>query len=968
MKRLSGKILCLVLFISLIFTGIYIANAETVETTIKSDFSIYKDGDIFTKDGTAITDINENDDLLNAFTMFSHSVGGNISIADADNKNRLKIGDGYSQMKTSDEYIKDPYIFSYDIKPDNKNGREFKGFFLRGIEPSHVSYINPQQNNNSMVIDYFEWDWYNGKTGNASMGGSGILVQDYGKSVRVSIKCYKEDGLTIGSENITFNLSSTVPKWRNYKFEDNGTSVKMYADNILFTEIKMSEPGVTYDSDNNQFDDEYFGNIKVCNSNGDVLLNVNRTRVNSLGSQLAFAERGMGSQYEIYLDNIELTVTKNIEITEKPVITDKPVITSKPENLNGSDPSSWFAVDDLGRLLPSYEEVGPKRENKTVGMFYWIWHDFFSVWPARNITEILEKNPEAKNDFGHDAWGHSDSGVPYFWNQPLYGYYSSTDKYVLRKHAELIADAGVDVVIFDCTNGTNTFKKGYDALFDVFSKAKEQGINVPKIAFMLNIDPRYMNKNNKVQLKDLYKDIYSKNKYQDLWFYWEGKPLILSNTEFLDMNTELDKEMFEFFSFRTSDHSFWREDTNYEDKLWGWLSVYPQTKYGIKKDGKVEMMTVGIAQNASEHGLVAMNDYRGGVYGRSYAKDNYSYSYNYRNKEIIVDGSIKDSELYGRNFQQQWDYALSVDPDFIFVTGWNEWIAGRHETWQDTENGFPDEFNDEYSRDIEISAGKLKDNYYYQLVANIRRYKGMDKPVTADKETTIDIYKGIEQWKDVKSVYTHYTGNTIERKSKGYGGTIYRQESTLNNDIVSTKVAYDKDNIYFIVECADNISPYTDKSWMRLLLDTCAATDTSKDWEEFEYIINRINPTGSVAYLEKSLGGWNWESAGEVKYNIAGRYMQLEISRSLLGLNDKEFSFNFKWSDNMQSDGDILDFYINGDVAPGGRFMFSFSNYEKADEKDNNNENKLPIALITVCLVAAAVIGVGIFLFCAKKK
>jgi len=29
-------------------------------------------------------------------------------------------------------------------------------------------------------------------------------------------------------------------------------------------------------------------------------------------------------------------------------------------------------------------------------------------------------------------------------------------------------------------------------------------------------------------------------------------------------------------------------------------------------------------------------------------------------------------------------------------------------------------------------------------------------------------------------------------------------------------------------------------------------------------------------------------------------------------------------SDNMQVDGDILDFYKNGDVAPGGRFMFVF--------------------------------------------
>lgn len=34
--------------------------------------------------------------------------------------------------------------------------------------------------------------------------------------------------------------------------------------------------------------------------------------------------------------------------------------------------------------------------------------------------------------------------------------------------------------------------------------------------------------------------------------------------------------------------------------------------------------------------------------------------------------------------------------------------------------------------------------------------------------------------------------------------------------------------------------------------------------------------------------------------------------------------FNFKLSDNMRTDGDIPDFCKNGDVAPGGRFMFAF--------------------------------------------
>lgn len=33
-----------------------------------------------------------------------------------------------------------------------------------------------------------------------------------------------------------------------------------------------------------------------------------------------------------------------------------------------------------------------------------------------------------------------------------------------------------------------------------------------------------------------------------------------------------------------------------------------------------------------------------------------------------------DKGLY---FDQQWQRALEVDPEFIFVTGWNEWTAGQ---------------------------------------------------------------------------------------------------------------------------------------------------------------------------------------------------------------------------------------------------------------------------------------------------
>ncbi len=66
-----------------------------------------------------------------------------------------------------------------------------------------------------------------------------------------------------------------------------------------------------------------------------------------------------------------------------------------------------------------------------------------------NITEILKQYPEAATDKDHPAWQGISPGV-FWWDEPLFGYYRTTDEWILRKHAEMLADAGVDVVFCDC--------------------------------------------------------------------------------------------------------------------------------------------------------------------------------------------------------------------------------------------------------------------------------------------------------------------------------------------------------------------------------------------------------------------------------------------------------------------------------------------------------------------------------------
>ena len=90
--------------------------------------------------------------------------------------------------------------------------------------------------------------------------------------------------------------------------------------------------------------------------------------------------------------------------------------------------------------------------------------------------------------------------------------------------------------------------------------------------------------------------------------------------------------------------------------------------------------------------------------------------------------------------------------------------------------------------------------------------------------------------------------------------------------------------------------------------------------------MNRVNPTETLAILERSTGGWNFETVGQVEYTVHGNMLQVKIPRTMLGFGTGGNipSFNFKWADGNCTNGNILDIYKSGDAAPGGRFTFAF--------------------------------------------
>jgi len=85
-----------------------------------------------------------------------------------------------------------------------------------------------------------------------------------------------------------------------------------------------------------------------------------------------------------------------------------------------------------------------------------------------------------------------------------------------------------------------------------------------------------------------------------------------------------------------------------------------------------------------------------------------------------------------------------------------------------------------------------------------------------------------------------------------------------------------------------------------------------------------LNPS-TTAIIEKSDNTWNWSKVGEAQYRVNEKTLVVKIPRSVLNAtDDKLLDFEFKWSDNMQEEGNIMDFYVNGDVAPSGRFNYHY--------------------------------------------
>lgn len=564
-----------------------------------------------------------------------------------------------------------------------------------------------------------------------------------------------------------------------------------------------------------------------------------------------------------------------------------------------NEPGAYAGTDALGRVLPNAAQ-SPLRPQKKVGIFYFLWQGQHGTDGPYDNTIISAKPGALESEEAWIAAGGSRTEA-HFWGEPLFGYYTSDDEWVLRRHVEMLTDAGVDFLVFDTTNHV-TYSTSALKLFKYLDEYQKQGWKVPQVAF-------YTNTESGETINWIYRDVYEAHpEYEGLWFRWtDGKPMIIGDIN----DPKLEPKPRDFFHFKPNQ---WPNEPRREDAF-PWMEfdrlLTPDSVYGAPGEPKV--MNVSIAQHCDTVRFSSTAWYGGNDHSRNWHNG--------------ANDKSPDAVQYGYNFAEQWDYAMEQDPDIVFVTGWNEWIAWRLDPVPGEPIVFCDCANIDNSRDSEPMKDGFGDNYYMQLISNIRRFKGLpeEENTSNAKMVTVDPTGSFDQWDcaDITAVYHDFRGDTEHRDSFGYGG-IHYQNDTGRNDFICAKTVQDEKNLYFYAETAADITAPADR-WMSLLLNIGTASEENS-WNGYQYIINRVAPVDGKAVIEKSVGGWNWEKVGELALRVEENKLMLVLPKAMLGIPEGSSlaaPIAFKWADNYQPD-DIYSFYTDGDAAPIGRLNFVF--------------------------------------------
>ncbi|MBP5766016.1 MAG: hypothetical protein J6X47_03430 [Clostridia bacterium] len=570
---------------------------------------------------------------------------------------------------------------------------------------------------------------------------------------------------------------------------------------------------------------------------------------------------------------------------------------------DGYNNNMIVGFDNFGRTVPS---ASGERDSRKVGIFYFVWLGSPMSPEIYDVSKILE-------EYGKDVLFHqkddkiSPDGQPHWWAEPLFGYYNSLDKWVLRRHLELLTEAGVDFIIFDTTN-TVLYDRQVKRIMSIIKELRQEGWNAPQVAF-------YTHSHSIETIGRIYDIFYKSGEYADTWFRIDGKPMIIGYTEAWKDRAEaesrsdyaykpenLSEELQEFFYVK---EACWPNDEHNENS-------FPYTEWQYPQPLNGNTMNVSVATHPMVPFSFSLTHENWCNWGRGY--------------DVKTGKNIHEDIMKGTFFQSEWETVFKNDPEIVMVTGWNEWIAFKQE--YGGEYMLCDNVDMEYSRDIEPMKGGYEDAYYIQMIANIRKYKyePADGLIADNVYKTVDVMNGDDsQWDDVKAVYRHVGTVNEARDFAGAADNLKYTAPAARNNILSVKVTSDSENIYFRVECADAVDPDGGLDSMNIFIGTgnCA----KKGWESYEYAVNRSQTNGK-ALIEKLSADFSGKTVGEAAFSVNGKYVYFAVPMEALGLGAKTGNVNdkiyFKVADSVENPADIMDYYVSGRSLPEGRLSYEY--------------------------------------------
>ncbi len=549
----------------------------------------------------------------------------------------------------------------------------------------------------------------------------------------------------------------------------------------------------------------------------------------------------------------------------------------------------WLTgTDALGRRVQPVSRFNDKQ----AGVFYFLWTGQHGS--AAFDNSVLDIHTQRNDRGGED--------VHHYWGKPLFGYYDSGDPWVFRKHLEMLTTAGVDYLVFDTTN-SYYYEEVCRNIFPVALELLNDGWDIPRFVFDTNC-------RSSETVAGIYRAYYDPDtpngkRFAPLWYRHpdrngrnaEGKPWIIAKNNETGENEKynydaLPKEIRDYFYLR---ESAWFE----EDKV-----PYAFATDVDSPSVHEGMLSVSVAQHTS--GAFSDSVFEEGARDKNRGRG-YSAADKKNDAARIAEGSC---------FQEEWQRALdNAAVDNVFLTSWNEWVAQKQPFGLNGRSCcyFVDQYNTEFSRDIEPADNELGDNYYMQMLINIRKFKCADGLEPVVPACSADIRGGADSWKNA-TAYWSFAGDGANRdyKSANYALPPYRQAGAVN-DVTCVRVACDKEFVYVRTECGNDISPQTSCGKhlnVHILREDGAA-----------FTINAQARGNTATVTETTVAE---RTAGLAERVLEKNALSFRIPREVLGLSGNEVRFSFKVTDGLAKEELGLKCYAQGKSVPVGRLYYAF--------------------------------------------